>query len=56
VTQVVRNGVTVTLAPGSFPNGKTGVREVDAYLERWNPSGRRGPPMTVWSPDLRRPR
>jgi hypothetical protein len=56
VTQVVRNGVTVTLAPGAFPNGKTGVTMVDTYLERWNPTGRRSAPMMVWSPDVRRPR
>jgi len=51
VTQIVRNGVTITMAPGAFPNGKTGLREVDAYIERWNPSGARGPISTVWSPD-----
>jgi hypothetical protein len=56
VTQVVRNGVTVTLAPGSFPNGKTGIKTVDAYLERWNPTGLRSAPMAVWSPDIHRPR
>lgn len=56
VTQIVRNGVTVTMAPGAFPNGKTGIKSVDAYLERWNPQGLRSAPMTVWSPDLNRPR
>jgi hypothetical protein len=44
------------MAPGAFPNGKTGVREVDAYLERWNPSGLRNRPAMAWSPDVDRPR
>lgn len=56
VTQIVRNGVTMTMAPGSFPGGRTGIRAVDVYLERWNPGGHRGPRMAVWSPDLHRPR
>lgn len=54
-TQIVRTGVTVTLGIGAFPNGRTGIREVDIYLERWNPGGHRSVP-TVWSPDLHRPR
>lgn len=54
-TQVQRDGVTLTLAPGAFPGGRTGIREVDVYLERWNPHGLRAP-STVWSPDVRRPR
>lgn len=56
VTQIVRNGVTVTMAPGAFPNGKTGIKTVDAYLERWNPSGDRRPRSSAWSPDVARPR
>lgn len=49
VTQVVRQGVSYTLAAGSFPNGETGLREVDAYIGLWNPGHRTRPPM-VWSP------
>lgn len=55
VTQVVREGVTLTLGVGAFPGGRTGIREVDAYLERWNPHGLTTP-STVHSPDVRRPR
>ena len=51
VTGLSRNGVTMTLTPGAFPEGKTGIRTVDAYLERWNPYALSVPPM-VWSPDL----
>lgn len=51
VTGLSRNGVTMTLTPGAFPEGKTGVQTVDAYLERWNPHALSVPPM-VWSPDL----
>ena len=51
VTQVQRNGVTVTLTPGAFPGGRTGIQSVDAYLHRWNPHSITVPPM-VWSPDL----
>jgi hypothetical protein len=55
VSQVVRNGVTLTLTPGSFPGGMTGIIETDAYIRRWNPHGLAGPSM-VMSPDLHRPR
>lgn len=55
VQQIARNGVTMTLGMGVFPDGKTGIREVDLYVERWNPYGHKTPPM-VYSPDLARPR
>lgn len=55
VTQVVRSGVSMTLSAGAFPKGKTGIREVDAYIERYNPHGLKVP-STVWSPDLKRGR
>lgn len=55
VTSVVRNGVTMTLSPGLFPDNKTGIRVVDSYVERYNPYGLRAAPA-VWSPDLHRPR
>lgn len=55
VTQIVRQGVTMTIAPGAFPDGKTGIREVDSYIEAVNPNGLRAAPV-VWSPDLARPR
>ena len=54
VTTVVRQGVTMEIASGAFPDGLTGIREVDAYLALWNPMGlqRQG---AVWSPDVHRP-
>lgn len=55
VSQIVRNGVTMTLTPGAFPDGKTGLRAVDSYLESVNPNGLKAAPM-VWSPDIARPR
>lgn len=50
VVAVTRQGITYNLVPGSFPNGKTGIREVDAYIEIWNPHNARTMP-TVWSVD-----
>ena len=50
VTSVVRQGISMQIAPGSFPDGKTGLREVDAYVAVWNP--RNIDPPVVWSPDL----
>ncbi|MCL1900580.1 MAG: hypothetical protein FWG11_08750 [Promicromonosporaceae bacterium] len=55
VTQLARGGVTMTLAGDSFPEGMTGIREVDAFIRRWNPNHLTQAPA-VWSPDLRRPR
>lgn len=49
VTSVVRQGVSYTLAAGSFPNGETGIREVDAYIGLWNPAHRKQGPK-VWAP------
>jgi hypothetical protein len=51
VTQVVRLGVTMTLAPGSFPEGKTGIRIVDDYVTRWNPYGHLASPAAVYNID-----
>jgi len=55
VTSIVRQGVTMDIASGAFPNGMTGIREVDAYIAVWNPDGLRQQ-STVWSPDTRRAR
>lgn len=49
VTTIVRQGVTYELPGGSFPNGLTGILEVDAYIALWNPSHRKQGPK-VWSP------
>lgn len=50
VTSVVRQGISMTIVPGSFPDGKTGITEVDAYVSLWNPRNIDQP--VVWSPDL----
>lgn len=49
VTSLVRQGVTYDIPAGSFPNGETGIREVDAFIVIWNPQHR---PMQgqVWIP------
>lgn len=49
VTTVTRQGVSYDIASGSFPNGMTGIREVDAYIALWNPKGLRQP-VAVWYP------
>lgn len=40
VTNIVRQGVTYSLPTGSFPNGETGIRAVDAWIALWNPKHR----------------
>jgi hypothetical protein len=51
VTSISRQGVSMELSTGMFPDGMTGIREVDAYLTSINPYALRTRPM-VWSPDL----
>lgn len=51
VTSVARQGVSFTLSSTMFPDGMTGIREVDAYLVSINPNALRAPSF-VWSPDL----
>jgi hypothetical protein len=55
VTSIARQGVSMTLEAGVFPGGVTGIREVDMYIERWNPGHLRSA-TRVWSPDLVNPR
>lgn len=55
VTTIVRQGVTMDIASGAFPDGVTGIREVDTYVALWNPEGLRQQPK-IWSPDLPRVR
>ena len=52
VTAVTRQGVTMEVSQGAFPNGVTGIREVDAYIALWNPSALTSG-ARVWSPDIR---
>ena len=51
VTQIVRQGVSMTITSGAFPGGLTGIREVDTYITHFNPAALRVPPR-VYSPDL----
>lgn len=51
VVSIVRQGVSMEIRPGNFPDGFTGIREVDAYIARWNPNALKMQPK-VWSPDL----
>lgn len=53
VTEVVRQGVTMTVVSGVFPGGMTGIPEVDTYVDRWNPYRLKTPPR-VYSPDVPR--
>lgn len=52
VTTIVRQGITMDLPSGAFPNGMTGIREIDAFIALWNPE-QRTQSTRVWSPDLR---
>ncbi len=50
-TSIARQGMSLTLATGLFPDGVTNIREVDAYVQQWNPNGLKVKPR-VWSPDM----
>jgi hypothetical protein len=52
---VARQGITIEVATGMFPEGVTGMPEIDAYLMLFNPFGLRVMPR-VYSPDLPRHR
>lgn len=51
VTNVSRQGLTMEIARGMFPDGVTGMPEVDAYIMLLNPFGLKVAPR-VYSPDL----
>lgn len=51
VTAISRQGISMEISTGMFPDGMTGIREVDAYLTSINPNGLKMP-SRVWSPDL----
>lgn len=38
VTQVTRQGVSMTLEAGAFTDGRTGIREIDAVIRKYNPN------------------
>lgn len=49
-TALLRAGVSITVTSGAFPGGKTGIREVDAWVMRYNPRGR-VQESTIWTPE-----
>lgn len=55
VTAVSRQGISYDVTAGTFPNGTTGIREIDAYIGLWNPDALRQQ-TRVWSPDVHPPR
>ena len=50
VTSMSRQGVSMEFSQGMFPDGHTGIREVDAYVLGVNPNHLVKPPL-VWTPD-----
>lgn len=50
VTSIARQGVNFAMSTSMFPDGQTGIREVDGWLISVNPHGHKLPAM-VWSPD-----
>lgn len=55
VTNISRNGITMDIPAGLYPNGATGLREVDPIIRIYNPNGLKMPPR-VASPDSPRAR
>lgn len=51
VTEISRQGVTLTIEAGLFPDGLTGIPAVDSFIYQWNPNGLRSRPR-VYSPDV----
>lgn len=47
VVAIARQGVSYEIIPGSFPDGFTGIREVDTFIAMWNPRGLKQPPTIV---------
>jgi hypothetical protein len=54
VTSVTRQGVSYEIASGAFPDGFTGIREIDAYISLWNPGAMRQA-SKVYTPDRKAP-
>lgn len=52
VTNVVRRGVTFDVPQGTFMNGDTGIPEVNAFIQIYNPHKLKGAPR-VLSPEMR---
>lgn len=55
VISVVRAGVSYEIRPGLFPDGFTGIDEVDSFISDWNPRAL-AQDSTIWSPGMPEPR
>lgn len=55
VVSIVRQGTTMEFGRSVFPNNRTGIIEVDLWVQSWNPYGVKSP-ATVFNPDLMAPR
>jgi hypothetical protein len=55
VTSISRNGLSMEIPSGLYPNGATGLREVDPIIRIYNPNGLKMP-SRVMSPDSPRAR
>lgn len=56
VTSIARQGVAFELNTGAFPDGVTGIREIDAWIGLWHPPGSPSRSTQVWYPGIRTPR
>lgn len=56
VRTVTRMGVSFTLEAGLFPNGLTGIDEVDQYILKWAPAGSPTRNAVVFDPSRHAPR
>lgn len=52
VTSLTRNGASFEIVTGAFPDGFTGIREVDSWIAQWKPAGSPAFQPVVYSPDL----
>lgn len=51
ITSISRQGISMEIASGLFPEGVTNITEVDTYVMLWNPNALRIRPK-VYSPDI----
>jgi len=56
VRSVARAGLTYEIPAGAFPDGLTGIREVDTYLQSVKPNPKAQYASAVYSPDRKPPR
>lgn len=54
VTSITRQGVSMTIPSGAFPDGLTGIREIDSYVRSHNPHGLTMPSLVI-SPERPQP-